>query len=103
VKATQCSVEDCGNLGYARGYCLKHYQRWYRHGDVNVVKRRASGRTFCTYPGCHEKNAANGLCIAHYSRCRYLGIERTLDALRFYELGQAAVILERWDEQGGLK
>lgn len=35
----RCSVPDCEELHSARGFCAKHYNRWHRHGDPNVVRR----------------------------------------------------------------
>ena len=31
----QCSVVDCSADQRARGLCMKHYQRWWKHGDAN--------------------------------------------------------------------
>lgn len=31
-----CSVEGCDNPVRGRGWCGKHYMRWYKHGDVNT-------------------------------------------------------------------
>jgi len=28
-----CSIPECGNPTLARGWCRKHYLRWYKHGD----------------------------------------------------------------------
>ena len=28
-----CSIEGCGKVLRARGYCVAHYKRWARHGD----------------------------------------------------------------------
>jgi HNH endonuclease len=33
-----CSVDGCSKLVKARGWCLKHYTRWQRHGDPLAVK-----------------------------------------------------------------
>lgn len=30
---TTCTIEGCGRVHYGQGYCLRHYRRWYRHGD----------------------------------------------------------------------
>lgn len=34
-----CSVIGCGITATGRGYCPKHYMRWYKHGDPNFVFR----------------------------------------------------------------
>jgi hypothetical protein len=35
---TSCSVPDCSTTARSRGWCHKHYRRWYEHGDPNFVK-----------------------------------------------------------------
>ena len=35
--ATICSIEDCASPVKARGWCRKHYLRWWFHGDPNVI------------------------------------------------------------------
>jgi hypothetical protein len=32
-----CDKHDCGKKHYAKGYCLNHYQQWYRKGHTNPV------------------------------------------------------------------
>lgn len=32
-------MADCGGVVVARGWCQKHYQRWWLHGDVNRGRR----------------------------------------------------------------
>jgi hypothetical protein len=32
-----CQVNDCESSAFGRGFCVKHYRRWQRHGDANVV------------------------------------------------------------------
>lgn len=38
-----CKIKDCKDRHYARGWCNKHYQRWRRHGNPNVNKRKHHG------------------------------------------------------------
>lgn len=37
-----CSVSDCPNAAFARGWCKKHYTRWRVHGDPLFVKVKKS-------------------------------------------------------------
>jgi hypothetical protein len=30
----ECSVPDCGRPMRSRGWCITHYRRWEKHGDV---------------------------------------------------------------------
>ncbi len=32
-----CSIDDCASPVQARGWCVKHYYRWLRHGDTATV------------------------------------------------------------------
>lgn len=34
-----CSVDDCERKHRGRGFCKKHYERWRKNGDPNIVKR----------------------------------------------------------------
>ena len=36
AKAT-CSIDGCPNDARARGWCMKHYLRWFNHGDPEHV------------------------------------------------------------------
>lgn len=35
-----CSIEGCDNQVLSRGWCVKHYGRWFRRGDPLAVGRR---------------------------------------------------------------
>src|SRR5439155_15947639 len=35
----RCSIQDCDQLEYRRGWCTMHFTRWKRHGDPLFVKR----------------------------------------------------------------
>lgn len=34
-----CTAPDCQILPNTRGFCVKHYRRWLRHGDPSATKR----------------------------------------------------------------
>ena len=38
-----CLVEGCAKRHYGKGWCQKHYLRWYKHGDPLVMLRRENG------------------------------------------------------------
>ncbi len=38
-----CQIENYENKVHARGWCEKHYTRWRRYGDVNIVKIELCG------------------------------------------------------------
>ena len=72
-----CSIEDCEAPTLARGWCRKHYKRWYKHGDpLHVAEWTAPPQnqpkfSGCTETGCEEKHFAKGLCHNHYSARDY--------------------------------
>ena len=54
-----CSVEGCDKPNKARGFCIKHYARWYKFGDVNYVTSMAGKNN----PGYkHGKYCESSLC-----------------------------------------
>lgn len=34
-----CSLDECDLKHYSKGFCLKHYYRWKRHGDPHFTSR----------------------------------------------------------------
>lgn len=36
-----CKTPDCGQKVHSRGWCRKHYTRWYRHGDPTKTDRHS--------------------------------------------------------------
>lgn len=67
-----CSVEGCDGDATVRGWCGKHYARWYKHGDPEVVRKPMAPRprkyTVCTIEGCSKPHDAKGYCNLHYTR-----------------------------------
>jgi len=54
----KCSVENCEQPSYCKGFCVKHYARYRRHGNPLTVKH-FSGRT-C--PKCRRYIRKDGFC-----------------------------------------
>jgi len=40
---TECSIEGCTQPAKTRGWCNKHYLRWWTHGDPHAVQQRERG------------------------------------------------------------
>lgn len=66
-----CSVRGCNEIHKARGFCLKHYERFQNYGDPQTVLRR--GRVThigCNEAGCQNPHRGRGLCHKHLQRLR---------------------------------
>ncbi len=68
-----CSVKDCNNPKFKKGWCTKHYYRWKRHGDPEVTltrEYRPKGMSKTEIVNWHLKRATpceNGCLIANCS------------------------------------
>lgn len=64
-----CSIDDCTAIVHGRGWCIKHWQRWRKHGDPTVTKKEfiAPG-ALCSVPDCENPVRCKALCALHYSR-----------------------------------
>lgn len=72
-----CIADGCGRTGEVkRGWCLSHYMRWHRHGDVQShipIKPPLPPGSSCTINGCERRHFSNSFCSAHWSRWRQHG------------------------------
>lgn len=67
-----CSIEGCDRFSDARGWCNKHYQAWYHHGDplkTVVPPPFASGKRFGRAVVIELTMSPEGRTDRHY-RCR---------------------------------
>lgn len=63
---TGCLIDGCDGVGpYRNGWCVRHYQQWYRHGDP--LWREKWAKT-CSVEGCEKPRKTKGLCNQHYLR-----------------------------------
>ena len=69
---TTCTADGCDLAARKRGWCNKHYIRWYVHGDPNYERPTY---TQCQVEACttHPRSATVGLCEKHYYRIRRHG------------------------------
>ena len=65
-----CDAEGCDRPCWRRDWCVMHYQRWRRHGDVQAHAPHRSERNQypCEVEGCDRQSRRNGLCDAHSKR-----------------------------------
>ncbi len=72
-EGASCSITDCGTRPYAKGWCEKHYTRWWRHGDPQKQVHVANGeyKGTCSMAECVNERICKGLCAGCYDRERY--------------------------------
>src|SRR5215467_2956583 len=70
-----CRAPACESYAVSRGFCSKHYQRWLRHRDPNVVltsrgrpKQTLNPKLQCSVDGCESPAKTRGWCQKHYTR-----------------------------------
>lgn len=74
----KCTVESCDRRYKCSGLCNMHYNRFLRHRDPLVTKRRPNGSyvgVTCSAIGCDTQAQSMGLCYVHYFRRKQLGHE----------------------------
>jgi HNH endonuclease len=67
-----CSIEGCGREYHCRGYCVGHYDRWYRYGDPQV-DRPLRIEVRCSVSGCERRSRKRTFCAMHYNRWKHHG------------------------------
>lgn len=60
-----CSIDGCEKPAKGRGWCGMHYQRWIRHGAVELLVKI---QVACAVDGCENAAETRGWCIMHYNR-----------------------------------
>jgi hypothetical protein len=68
-----CTIEGCTAALRAKGLCVKHWSRQYRHGDPEAHPFRPKGSRQCEVIGCDRAYSAKGYCQAHYWLWRKYG------------------------------
>ena len=68
-----CSVSGCYKPARVRGWCVKHYARWKRHGDVNTVLQERNPDQGCSIEGCDNPHMGRGWCAKHWARWNRYG------------------------------
>lgn len=66
-----CTIEGCDRDVVARGWCRRHYARWYTKGDLEA--RPWQRQETCTVEGCERDAESGGYCAMHRWRVRVHG------------------------------
>jgi hypothetical protein len=62
-----CSIRDCKNKYYSKGYCQSHYDKNRRHGDPLFEEVIFKGLP-CPIDNCNKPIINNGMCAMHDRR-----------------------------------
>jgi hypothetical protein len=72
-----CSVDGCDKPARNRGWCVMHYCRWRRYGEVRADRPpQMPGPQKprpCTVEGCEKPVDARGWCSMHFARWQRFG------------------------------
>jgi len=63
-----CSIDKCEKTVLARGWCNKHYKRWWNNGDPQRCKRIQAYNCECSVPDCNQPARSHGMCKIHSNR-----------------------------------
>lgn len=80
-----CSVESCASAVAVRGWCVRHYARWQRHGSPTAGRRsHLDPLPTCAISGCTMRTSriVLGVCENHYARLRRNGDHGPSEQLR---------------------
>ncbi|MGF2716973.1 hypothetical protein ACQUY5_33305, partial [Bacillus cereus] len=64
-KHNTCTVEYCNNTYYCKGYCIKHYRQFKKHGRLTPELEKVGKTPPCKADGCEGKSLALGYCTKH--------------------------------------
>lgn len=73
MNKTKCLINTCAGFAARRGWCIKHYKRWKRNGDPNIVLRDMTKNLKCSIALCDRPVVSRGWCEMHYSRFKRHG------------------------------
>jgi len=74
-----CKVEGCKTIAGTKGFCIKHYGRFRRHGDPEkILVRERNTHVDCKISGCFKNVEALGYCTMHYKRVYRYGTPDTV-------------------------
>lgn len=70
VPVAACGVDGCERPRRAKGYCLPHYHRSRRGGNMTTAIGWKPPRRSCSVETCERKAVSNGMCPPHDVRAQ---------------------------------
>jgi hypothetical protein len=64
----ECSIQECDRPAAKRGWCIRHYKRWQRHGDPEAGQALREPGRICKAKDCDRPAKRLGWCFRHYQR-----------------------------------
>lgn len=84
----KCIVSGCNTNRRCKGYCVKHYGRWLRHGDP-LYEAPPKG---CSVEGCDNKHSGRGYCRPHYDVWYVRGDPLAPPTRNRYEIRECVIV-----------
>ena len=81
-----CSIEGCSKIHKAKGYCRKHYERWFNNGNPLIALRNYEHSDNCSIANCNKPYARRGYCHGHYKRLMNGDINENKPLIKYYNL-----------------
>lgn len=66
-KGKLCSSKGCDSPAKARGFCMKHYNKYNKYGNPLFIPDRKK-LEFCSVSECDNPYRAKGYCSTHYNQ-----------------------------------
>lgn len=77
-----CTVNDCLAPIYVRGWCKKHYDRWWRTGDPNRLNTRNAYIPVCDEPTLRRMYVEENMTISEIAAALDTSVGRVFSTLK---------------------
>lgn len=89
-----CSVDQCSAAAVKRGWCSKHYQRWWKYGDPLSLMQAPPGQQFATLLDWIASRDRSECWVWPYSLRKGYGVLRRPGSSRMEKAHRLAFELE---------
>jgi hypothetical protein len=71
-----CKATECNNSASSKGYCDKHYRRFKKYGNSEIVHKHVKNK--CLDDECQNYAIVKGYCDKHYRRFKKTGTSKRI-------------------------